>query len=124
MVTLHVLLEGSHQALLLLSLNLLLLVLLHAHYQVGDHLVSAGGLLRSGLMIRCQLVVFDLLMRENKLFNSLFELEFECVTGVKVVGKEEGIPFIIGEDVREERFKLALLALLLGSSFLAALVYP
>jgi hypothetical protein len=75
-------------------------------------------------MIRCQLVVFDLLMRENKLFNSLFELEFECVAGVKVVGKEEGIPLIIGEDVRKERFKLALLTLLLSSAFLATLVYP
>jgi len=75
-------------------------------------------------MIRGQLVVFDLLMCENKLFYRLFKLEFECVAGVKVVGKEEGIPFIIGEDMREERFKLALLALLLSTSFLPALVYP
>jgi hypothetical protein len=35
-------------------------------------------------------------MRENKLFNRLFELKFEGVAGVKVVGKEEGIPLIIG----------------------------
>ena len=75
-------------------------------------------------MIRCQLVVFNLLMCENKLFNCLFEFEFEGVAGVQVVGKEEGIPLIIGEDVREERFKLALLALLLSSAFMAALVNP
>ena len=75
-------------------------------------------------MIRCQLVVFDLLMRENKLFNRLFELEFKGVARVEVVGKEEGIPLIIGEDVREERFKLALLTLLLSSTFLAALIHP
>jgi hypothetical protein len=63
-------------------------------------------------------------MCENKLFNSLFELKFEGVAGVQVVGKEKGIPLIIGEDVREEGFKLALLTLLLSSAFLAALVYP
>lgn len=81
-ITLHVLLEGCHQAMLLLSLNFLLLILLHAHYQVGDHLVSAGSLLRGRLMIRCQLIVFNLLMRENKLFNRFFQLEFEGVAGV------------------------------------------
>jgi hypothetical protein len=75
-------------------------------------------------MIRCQLIVFNLLMRENKLFNRLFQFEFEGVARIKVVGKEEGIPFIVGEDVREERFELTFLALLLSSAFLAALVYP
>ena len=74
-------------------------------------------------MIGCQLVVFDLLMSENELFDRLFELELEGVAGVQVVGKEEGIPLIVGEDVRKERLELALLALLLSSSFLAALVY-
>ena len=73
-------------------------------------------------MIRSQLVVFNLLMRENKLFNCFLQLEFEGVAGVKVIGKEEGIPFIVGEDVREERFELTLLALLLSYAFLAALV--
>ena len=63
-------------------------------------------------------------MRENKLFNCLFEFEFEGVAGVQVVGKEKGIPLIIGEDVRKERFKLALLALLLSSAFMAALIHP
>ena len=75
-------------------------------------------------MIRCQLVIFHLLMRENKLFNRFFQLEFEGVVRVKVIGKEEGIPLIVGEDVREERFELTFLALLLGSTFLATLVNP
>jgi hypothetical protein len=75
-------------------------------------------------MIWCQLVVFDLLMSKNELFNRFFELKFEGIAGVQVVGKEEGIPLIVGEDVRKERLELALLTLLLSSAFLAALVYP
>jgi hypothetical protein len=75
-------------------------------------------------MIRCQLVIFHLLMRENKLFNRFLQLEFEGVVRVKVIGKEEGISLIVGEDVREERFELTFLTLLLSSTFLAALVYP
>ncbi len=63
-------------------------------------------------------------MSKNELFNRFFELKFEGIAGVQVVGKEEGIPLIVGEDVRKERLELALLTLLLSSAFLAALVYP